>query len=49
MTLSSNGQSFILEISRRALFIHAGQYEFSWDSNGYCLCKGMKTLWANWE
>jgi hypothetical protein len=38
-----------LEVHRRGLFIRLGQYDMSWDSNGLCFCKGMKTLWANWE
>ena len=49
MTISTNSQSFVLEIGRRALFIRCGQYEFSLDRNGYCLCKGMRTIWAYWE
>jgi hypothetical protein len=33
----------------RSLSIHAGTYDLLWDDNGLCICKGLETLWANWE
>jgi hypothetical protein len=41
--------SFAIEIHLTALDIRAGSYDLLWDRNGLCICKGMKTLWANWE
>jgi hypothetical protein len=41
--------SFAIEIHRRCLGIRAGSYDLVWDRNGLCICKGLETLWANWE
>jgi hypothetical protein len=41
--------SFAIGIHRHALDIRMGTYDLSWDRNGLCICKGMETLWANWE
>lgn len=56
MTISTNGQNFVLELAHGCLFIRLGQYEFSLTHNtlgdgrwDYCLCKGLKTVWANWS
>jgi hypothetical protein len=49
MTLHSSNQTFVFEIIGVDLFIQFGRYELSWDRNGFCVCKGMETLWANWH
>jgi hypothetical protein len=49
MTLHSSRQSFVLEIISGDLFIRVAGYELSWNGDGLCICKGMKTLWANWH
>jgi hypothetical protein len=49
MTLHSSKQAFVFEIIGVDLFIRLGRYELSWDRNGFCVCKGMETLWANWH
>ena len=42
--------SFSIEIHLlRSLSMQAGSYDLLWDRNGLCICKGMETLWANWE
>jgi hypothetical protein len=47
--------SFAIEIHLRsfcriaALDIRTGSYDLLWDRNGLCICKGMRTLWANWH
>jgi hypothetical protein len=47
MLIQTRNTTFDLHF--RGLYISIGQYEFSLDRNGYCLCKGMKTIWSNWE
>jgi hypothetical protein len=42
--------SFSIEIHLlRSLSIQAGSYDLLWDGNGLCICRGLETLWANWE
>jgi hypothetical protein len=42
--------SFAIEIHLlRSLSIQAGTYDLLWDRNRLCICRGMETLWANWE
>jgi hypothetical protein len=48
MTLSIG--TFAIEIHLfRCLDIRAGSFDLSWDRKGLCICKGLETLWANWE
>jgi hypothetical protein len=49
MTLHNSHQSFVLEVELFALFIRMGRYELSWNGDGLCICKGMKTVWSNWH
>jgi hypothetical protein len=54
MTLHSSRQSLVLELIGTwyisgDLFVRVGSYEPSWNGDGLCICKGMKTLWSNWR
>jgi hypothetical protein len=53
MLIQTTHTTFDLHFSGRfarpGLFIRIGALSMSWDSNGLCFCRGLKTVWANWE